>query len=73
VCLNFIDIILFQDQNVKGLSDFFCTAVMNLGLTLVTVGSQGYGNGADSKIKSKQTQILYIDSKLSLYHVAPVT
>lgn len=44
---------------------------MNLGLTLVTVGGQGYGNGADSKIKSKETQILYIGT--SLHHVAPIT
>jgi hypothetical protein len=37
VCLNFIDI-LFQDQNVKGLSDFFCTAVYELGLDISNCG-----------------------------------
>jgi hypothetical protein len=65
---------LFQDQNVKALSDFiFLTAVYDHGLDINNWGGQGYDNGADTKIKSKQTQILHINSELFLHHVTAIT
>jgi hypothetical protein len=40
---------------------FFLAAVYELGLDISNCGGQGYDNGAHTKIKSKQTQILYIN------------
>ena len=72
VQLKFFDI-LFQDKVVKGLSDFFLTAVDELGLDISTCGGEGYDNGADTKTKSEQTQILCINLELSLLHVTAIT
>lgn len=55
IILNFLGIILFQDQIVKGLSDFFLTEVDELGLDISNSGSQGYDNGAGMKIKEAST------------------
>jgi len=52
---------------------FFFTAVYDLGLDINNCGGQGYDNGTDTKIKSRQTQILYINSELSLHHVTAIT
>jgi len=52
---------------------FFLTAVYELGFDISNCGGQGYDNGTDTMIKSKQTQILYINSELSLHHVTAIT